>query len=67
VSRCSARSVNPAGRGASPRLRRVEEGTGAADRPEDDLEKLARFIDEVEQWRVSDEISDERRDVAKAV
>ena len=35
--------------------------------PADDQEKLVRFVQEMEAWRVGDEVSDERRDVAKAV
>jgi hypothetical protein len=35
--------------------------------PADDQEKLARFVHEVEEWRAGDVVSDERRDVAKAV
>ena len=35
--------------------------------PADDQENLARFVQEIDEWRVGDEVSDERRDVAKAV
>ena len=34
--------------------------------PDDDLEKLARFVHEVEEWRAGDDGSDQR-DVAKSV
>jgi hypothetical protein len=34
--------------------------------PDDDLEKLARFVHEIEEWRAGDEIFDER-EVSKAV
>ena len=35
--------------------------------PDDDLEKLERFVHEIEGWRAGDEVADERREVAKAV
>ena len=31
------------------------------------IEQIARFVDEIEEWRAGEEVSDERRDVAKAV
>src|SRR5437870_11329877 len=33
--------------------------------PDDDQEKLARFVHEIEEWRAGDEVADER-EVAKA-
>jgi hypothetical protein len=35
--------------------------------PADEREKLARFVQEIEEWHAGDEVSDERREVAKAV